>query len=128
MLSLLDDPEIATEIQSYLHLNKWATNPWKFQEFVNKMMFPTEANEYVKEIDKEMPKGMKCYLELELFPHIHLKFGKGISLTTVRNWMHCNGFQYQTYKKAVCFDGQECPDEVEYRQNVFLPPMAHHCL
>ena len=76
----LDNPEIAMEIQSYLHLNKWATNPWKFQEFVNKTMLPTEADKYVKEIDKEMPKGMKCYLKLKLFPHIYLKIGKGISL------------------------------------------------
>ena len=63
------------------------------------MMLPAEADKYAKEIDKEMPKGMKCYLELELFPCIHLKIGKGISLTTVHNWMHHNGFQYQTYKR-----------------------------
>ena len=94
----------------------------------SKTMLPTEADKYVKEIDKEMPKGMKCYLELELFPCIHLKIGKGISLTTVCNWMHHNGFQYQTYKKAVYFDGHKCPDVVEYRQNVFLPTMAHHHL
>ena len=42
--------------------------------------------------------------------------------------MHHNGFQYQTYKKAVYFDGHEHPDVVEYRQNVFLPTMAHYCL
>ena len=78
--SLLDDPEISMEIWSYLRSNKWATNPWKFQEFVNKTMLPTEADKYVKEIDKEMPKGMKCYLKLKLFPHIYLKIGKEISL------------------------------------------------
>ena len=92
------------------------------------MMLPAEADKYAKEIDKEMPKGMKRYLELELFPRIHLKIGKGISLTTVRNWMHRNGFQYQTYKKAVYFDGHERPDVVEYRQNVFLLTMSHHRL
>ena len=98
-------------------------------EIVNKIMFPTEADKYAREIvDKEIPKGMKCYLELELLPWVHLKVGKGILLTTSHNWMHCNGFQYQTYEKAVYFDGHECSDVVEYCQNVFLPTMAHHHL
>ena len=128
VLSLLDNPEIAMEIQSYLCLHKWAKNAQKLQEFVNKMMLPAEADKYVKEIDKEMSKGMKYYLELELFPHIHLKIGKWISLTAVHNWMHCNGFQYQIYKEGVYFDGHKHSDVVEYKQNGFLPTMAHHCL
>ena len=71
-------------------------------------MLPEEANNYTKHIvDKEMPWGMKHYLELKLFPRIQLKIGKGISLTTAHNWMHCQGFQYQTYKKAIYFDGHE---------------------
>ena len=127
LLSVLDDPEIAAEVRSYLRSNKWATNPRKFQEFVNKKMLPEEVEKYAKHIvNKEMPRGMKCYLELELFPRIQLKIGKGISLTTAWNWMHRQGFQYQTYKKAIYYDGHERPDVVDYWQNVFLPTMALH--
>ena len=71
-------------------------------------MLPEEANNYAKHIvDKEMPWGMKHYLKLELFPQIQLKIGKGILLTTACNWMHRQGFQYQTYEKAIYFDGHE---------------------
>lgn len=67
--SVLDDPEIAAEVCSYLRSNKWATNPRKFQEFVNKKMLPEEVEKYAKHIvNKEMPQGMKRYLKLELFP------------------------------------------------------------
>lgn len=41
--------------------------------------------------------------------------------------MHHQGFQYQTYKKAIYYDGHERPDVVDYWQNVFLPTMALHC-
>lgn len=125
--SLLDDPEITAECRSYLRSNKWATNPRKFSEFVNQTMLPAEAEKYAKDIvDKEMPHGMKHYLELVLFPCIQLKVGKGISLSTARNWMHRQGFYYQQYKKALYFDGHEHPDVVEYWQNMFLPEMAEY--
>ena len=65
-------------------------------------MLPAEADEYAKQIvNNEMPTGMECYLKLELFTQIHLKFRKGISPTTAQNWMHHNAFQYQSYKSCV---------------------------
>lgn len=100
----------------------------KFTEFVNWKMLPAEAEKYAQHIvEKEMPQGMKHYLELVLFSRIQLKVGKGISLSTVRCWMHGQGFHYQQYKKALYFDGHERPDVVDYQQNVFLPAMAEHC-
>lgn len=90
-------------------------------------MLPAEGEKYAKHIvDKEMPRGMKCYLELVLFPRIQIKVGKGISLTTARNWMLRQGFHYTQYKKALYFDGHERPDVVQYRQDEFLPEMAKH--
>ena len=48
-------------------------------------MLLAEATKYCQEIcDKEMPQGLKKYMELELFPRIHMKVGKGISVSTER--------------------------------------------
>lgn len=71
-----------------------------------------------------MPEGMKWHLEYELFPHIQLKVGKGICVSTACCWMLQNSFHYMQYKKALYFDGHECPNVIDYCQNVFLPPMA----
>ncbi|EGN91677.1 hypothetical protein SERLA73DRAFT_157458 [Serpula lacrymans var. lacrymans S7.3] len=108
--SLLDDPKIAAECRSYLQSNKWATNPQKFSKFVNQTMLPVEGEKYAKHIvDKEMPQGMKCYLEL-CVP------------------VCARGFHYMQYKKAVYFDGHKCPNVVQYWQDEFLPEMAKHCI
>ena len=42
--------------------------------------------------------------------------------------MFCHGFHYMQYKKALDFDGHECPDIVHYQQNVFLPAMEKYQL
>ena len=62
-------------------------------------------------------------MELELFPHIHLRVGCGISLATAQRWLHSEGFRYTTHKKSLYFDGHDHADVVEYRQKVFLPAM-----
>jgi len=73
-----------------------------------------------------MPQGLKKYMELELFPHIHMKFGKGISLSTACQWLQCKGFKYTVHKKVIYYDGRDHPDVVKHRQEEFLPAMAKH--
>jgi hypothetical protein len=125
--SLLDDPDISSEILSYLRSNKWATHPKKLAAFHNNELLPSEAEKYIKKVvDKEMPHAMKRHLELELFPRIRMKVGKGISVSTARRWMFRHGFHYMQYKKALYFDGHERPDVVHYRQKVFLPAMEKY--
>jgi hypothetical protein len=77
-------------------------------------------------VDKEIPQGLKKYMEVELFPHIHLKPGRGISLRTARQWLRREGFRFVEHKKALYYDGHERPDVVHYRQNVFLPAMEKY--
>jgi hypothetical protein len=77
-------------------------------------------------VDKEMPLGLKKYMELELFPRIHMKVGKGISISTARRWLQREGFKYMQHKKAIYYDSHDRPDVVKYRQEVFLPAMANH--
>jgi len=125
--SLLDNPDISNEILSYLHSNKWATHPKKLAAFHNNELLPAEAEQYIKHIvDQEMPRAMKRHLELELFPRIRMRVGKGISVSTARRWMFRHGFHYMQYKKALYFDGYERPDVVHYRQNTFLPAMERY--
>ena len=65
-------------------------------------------------------------MELDLFPHIHLKVGKGISLATARRWLRHEGFRYTSYKKGLYFNGHDHPDVVQYRQDIFLPRMKEY--
>ncbi|KAJ7689723.1 hypothetical protein B0H17DRAFT_937013, partial [Mycena rosella] len=47
-------------------------------------------------VQEEMPRGLKKYMEVELFPRIQLKAGrKGISLTTARRWLHKEGWVFE---------------------------------
>jgi len=72
-------------------------------------------------VGEEMPLALKNYLELELFPRVHLKVGRGISLPTACRWLHREGFQYISHKKGLYFDGHDRADVIEYRQKTFLP-------
>ncbi len=106
--SLLEDPAIKAELRTYVRSNKWAVNPVKLREFTNQSMLPVEAAKYCQTIcDQEIPRGLKKYLELELFPRIHMKVGKGISLSTARRWLQREGFKYTLHKKAIYFDGHD---------------------
>ncbi|KAN0128344.1 hypothetical protein V8E53_013849 [Lactarius tabidus] len=74
VFSLLDDPEIQTELCSYLRTNKWSQSPQKLSDFTKNKLLPAEARKYLHNIvQREMPAGLKKYLELELFPHIEIK-------------------------------------------------------
>ena len=91
--SLLDNPAIAADLRTYVRSNKWAMNPEKLHQFTKKQLIPSAAEKYVQEIThQEMPQGLKKYMELELFPRIHMKVGKGISLSTARRWLYREGF------------------------------------
>ena len=125
--TLLSDPTICAELRSYVRSNKWAMDPEKLTEFSKNNLVPTAAKQYLQHlVTHEMPAGLKKYLEIELFPRIHLKVGKGISLRTARRWLHHEGFRYIEHKKSLYYDGHERPDVVHYRQNVFLPAMLQY--
>ncbi|KAG1852220.1 hypothetical protein F4604DRAFT_1933793 [Suillus subluteus] len=67
--SLLDDPAVAAELRTYVRSNKWAINPEKLAEFSKSKLIPSEAEKYLHTIvNDEMPRGLKHYMELELFP------------------------------------------------------------
>ena len=66
---------------------------------------------------------LKKYMDVNLFPHIHLNSGHGISLVMACHWLHSEDFKYTTHKKVLYFNGNNWPDVVQYRQNVFLPAM-----
>ncbi|KAG1850739.1 hypothetical protein C8R48DRAFT_750082 [Suillus tomentosus] len=86
--SLLGDPVVAAELHAYVRSNKWVVNPEKLAQFSKDKLIPSEAEKYLHAlVDDEMPCGLKKYLELELFPRIHLKVGRGISLATARRWL-----------------------------------------
>jgi hypothetical protein len=123
VFSLLDDPDVCTELRSYLQTNKWSMNPQKLADFTKNKLLPDESKKYLRHVvSKEMPAGLKKYMELELFPRIQLKVARGISLRMARRWLHKEGFKYTAHKKALYYDGHEHENVVDYRQNVFLPP------
>ncbi|KAG1883732.1 hypothetical protein F4604DRAFT_1575373 [Suillus subluteus] len=109
--SLLDDPAIVSELRTFMHSNKWSMDPQKLAKFMNNELLHTEATKYLEGlVQTEMPQGLKRYIELELFPHIHMKVGRGESLSTACRWLHLEGFQFMAYKKGLYFDGHNQPD------------------
>lgn len=122
--SLLSDPAIAAELRTFVWSNKWAINPERLMEFTQGDLVPEAAKNYLQQLNnEEMPKGLKKYMEYELFPRIHLKVGRGISLSTARRWLHREGFHYISHKKGLYYDGYDHKDVLDYRQNNFLPAM-----
>lgn len=68
-------------------------NPAKLAEFSQKQLVGTAVDKYLRHIiHDEMPRGLKKYMEVQLFPRIHLKVGRGISLSMARRWLHLEGF------------------------------------
>ncbi|KAH9068308.1 hypothetical protein EDB83DRAFT_2518668 [Lactarius deliciosus] len=124
---LLDDPEVQTELRSYIRTNKWSMNPRKLSDLTKNKLIPDEAKKYLRNVvETEMPTGLKNYLELELLPRIQMKVLKGVSLRTACRWLHKEGFKYTAHKKGLYFDGHEREDVIEYHQNVFLPLMQEY--
>ena len=84
VFTLLSDPAVCVELKSYIWSNKWAINLAKLAVFIQDELIPTEAERYVHQIvNREKPAGLKKYMEVELFPCIYLKVGKGICLSTM---------------------------------------------
>jgi hypothetical protein len=124
MFLLLSDPAIAAKLRAYVRSNKWAMDPEKLSKFSQDRLVPKAAEQYLQHIThNEMPRGLKRYMEYELFPWIHLRVGHGISLATARRWLHNKGFKYIHHKKGLYFDRHDRADVVEYRQEHFLPAM-----
>jgi len=118
--SLLSDPTVAAELRAYVRSNKWAMDPSKLAQFTSNKLVLTAADQYLRHIIREeMPRGLKKYMELELFPRIHLRVGRGISLSTACRWLHLEGFRYTSHKKGLYFDGHDRPDVIAYRQDHF---------
>jgi len=127
IFTLLEDPEIHAELQSYVHSNKWVVDPAKLVDFSIQKMLPMAAKAYGTNLtSKELPNGLKNYLEVELFPRIHMRVSRGISIRTARRWLHHKGFRFTEHRKALYFDGHEQPDVVEYCQKVFIPQVKEH--
>jgi hypothetical protein len=76
--------------------------------------------------NNEMLKGLKKYMELELFPRVHMKVGRGISLNSARCWLQKEGFKFISHQKGLYFDGHDRPDVVKYQQEVVLKTMEIH--
>ena len=127
IFTLLEDPEICVELWSYVCLNKWAIDPAKLVEFSAQKMLPAAAEVYGTDLtNKQLPNGLKNYLEVELLPQMHMKVVRGVSIRTARCWLHWEGFRFTEHRKALYFDGHEQLDTVEYRQKVFIPQMKEH--
>ncbi|KAF7303429.1 hypothetical protein MIND_00571500 [Mycena indigotica] len=98
---------------SYLRSNKWATDPAKLSEFVRTQFVSPEAKEFLCHVvEDEIPKALGKYVTTTLFPRIGVKAGLGhsILLSMAREWMAKFGWKYQEHKKALYYDGHECPD------------------
>lgn len=126
VFSLLDDPEICTELRAFLRMNKWSMNPNKLANFSKDTLLPLEIKKHQGSSDNDMPQALKKYLEVQLFPRIQMKVKKGISIQTARRWLHKEGFRYSAHKKALYYDGHEREDVVEYRQTKFIPQMREY--
>ena len=125
--TLLSDPVIAAELRAYVRSNKWAMNPDKLRQFSKNELLPDTANKYLRHlVREEMPLGLKKYMEVELFPRVYLRVGRGISLSTARRWLRLEGFRFISHKKGLYFDGHDRPDVLSYRQNEFLPTMKRN--
>ncbi|KAI4293703.1 hypothetical protein K525DRAFT_181665, partial [Schizophyllum commune Loenen D] len=84
--SLLSDLAVREKIRTYLRSNKWSMDPQTLASFLNNGMLPELAKEYaLNTIAPEMARGLKRYLEVELFPRIHFKLARGISMTAQAN-------------------------------------------
>ncbi|KAI6017800.1 hypothetical protein BKA83DRAFT_4465169 [Pisolithus microcarpus] len=105
--SLLSDPGIATELWTYMQSNEWAINPEKLTTLTKNQLIPAEAEKYVHQITaNKMPNGLRQYMELELFPQIHLKVSKGISLATASGQSLEYGKNYDGYWNGELFVNQ----------------------
>ncbi|KAJ3765771.1 hypothetical protein FB446DRAFT_767596 [Lentinula raphanica] len=101
--SVLSDPTAREAIRIYLRSNKWSINPQKLEQLMKGELATEEALEYRREIEHlDMPKGLKAFIEEKLLPHLHVKPAKtfGLSLSSMRRLMLCEGFSFTSHKKG----------------------------
>ncbi|KAG2113838.1 uncharacterized protein F5147DRAFT_744070 [Suillus discolor] len=68
-------------------------NPEKLAKFTNNEMITKEADLYLKNVvNDEMPNALKRYIELELFPRIHLKMTAQSNDMNDKEWVFDNEF------------------------------------
>ncbi|KAJ7623777.1 hypothetical protein FB45DRAFT_752730 [Roridomyces roridus] len=104
--SIFDDPAVSAAVRSYLRSNKWSIDPGKLKQLVNNELDPKTAREYAEHITtKEMPTGLREYVETTLLPRLQLKkTGKGFSLSTMRRVLIREGF---TKKASWVYKGEQ---------------------
>ena len=70
-------------------------DPSKLVEFTKGTLLPNVAKRFAENVlNNKMPKGLKKYMELKLFPQVHMKVGHGISLNSARHWLQKEGFKF----------------------------------
>ncbi|KAG2123196.1 hypothetical protein BD769DRAFT_1389338 [Suillus cothurnatus] len=100
ILSLLDDPAITSELRTFMCSNKWSMNPQKLAKFMNNELLHTKATKYLEGlVQTEMPQGLKRYIELELFPCIHMKMTTQANDGQSMSWVPDG--EYKLRKKGV---------------------------
>ncbi|KAI0790095.1 hypothetical protein C8Q75DRAFT_707205, partial [Abortiporus biennis] len=79
--TLLNEPLVVQELASFMRSEKWCMDPKKLANLTMNKLVPEVAKPYLKHlVEEEMPKGLKKYVKLELFPRIHYRAGtKGIA-------------------------------------------------
>jgi hypothetical protein len=83
-------------------------NPAKVVGFSQQNMIPAAADKYLQKlVDDKMPRGLKQYIEVELFPRIKQKVGKGVSLKAAQDSLRKEGFRYVEHKKGLYYNGHE---------------------
>ncbi|KXN82145.1 hypothetical protein AN958_03160, partial [Leucoagaricus sp. SymC.cos] len=100
--SLLEDPVVQAELQSYIRSNKWAINPEKLANFSQEKMIPTAAKKYLDNIlNHEIPKGLIDYFESEIVSRTQQKVVGKISLRTDEMTAQANdGMKYGWYENG----------------------------
>ncbi|KAF8158589.1 hypothetical protein B0H34DRAFT_783015 [Crassisporium funariophilum] len=110
---LLKDPASCAKLRLYLRSNKWSMDPMKLSEFVQGKSIPATAMHQL--IDKEMPRGLMKYLELELFPCAqYQQVAKEITLQTMTVQQN-NG-----KKKSWVLDGEHALKKKEVGHGIHL--------
>ncbi len=71
--SLISNPIIQVELQSYMRSEKWEMDPAKLQSFLRKELPFAKAETYMQQIlGEEMPQGLKHHFKTVVLPRLHL--------------------------------------------------------
>jgi len=75
-------------------------------------------------LGKVNPRQLYQHINTVILPDIAPS--KRICLSTATNWLDHLGYSRSTYKKGVYIDGHKRQDNIDYRQNLFLPCIEEH--